>query len=62
MDECTIISLNLGLHYDSQNEMRINHYNGKPKLVDDFRAAITYLVDWATSGENRTAVWRFVPM
>ena len=61
MEECTIISLNLGLHYDSHNYMRINHYDGKPKLIYDFRAAITYLVDWAASDENRTAIWRLVP-
>ena len=44
-DDCNIVSFNLGLHYDSNNpDMRGIHW-GRPKLHDDFRAAIAYMID-----------------
>ena len=46
MDDCNIVIVNLGLHYNSQqNEMRSKHW-GNPTLKDDFTAAITYMVDF----------------
>mmetsp|Transcript_30025 Transcript_30025/g.63668 ORF Transcript_30025/g.63668 Transcript_30025/m.63668 type:complete len:329 (+) Transcript_30025:255-1241(+) len=60
MQDCNVVILNLGLHYDARNEGMLGTHWGRPKLMDDFRAAITYLVDFVASGENRTAVWRLV--
>ena len=58
MESCNIISLNLGLHYDSHHEMFGTRYGGKVPFADDLRAALTFLVDFVASEENRTAVWR----
>ena len=57
MEGCNVVVLNLALHYDARNDMLGTHW-GRPKYLDDFRAAITYLVDFVASGQNRRAVWR----
>ena len=60
MDECDVLILNLGLHYDARGAMIGQHY-GPNRLEDDFRAAVTFLAGFASSrtpGEGRTAVWQ----
>lgn len=62
MEDCNIIVYTLGLHYDARkDDMNGNHWYG-PKYQDDFRAAVTFLVDFVASGRNRLAVWRLVVM
>ena len=54
---CQIVIANLGLHYHAVGESRGIHWY-QPKLEDDIKAAITYLVDFESSQSNRIAVWR----
>ena len=56
MEECDIVILNLGLRYDAHSLLGANY--GSPKFLDDFRAAVTYLVDFVASRKDRIAVWR----
>ena len=59
MDDCNIVVYNLGLHYHAHSkEMNGIHWSG-PKYIDDFRAAITSLVDFVSSRKG-VAVWRLV--
>ena len=59
MDDCNMVVYNLGLHYNARSEgMNGIHWYG-PKYIDDFRAAITYLVDFVSSRKG-VAVWRLV--
>ena len=66
MEDCNILSLNLGLHYNARSkDMEATHYHEsqidsgpRPRLIDDFRAGISYLVDFISSKKNRIAVWR----
>ena len=66
MEDCNILSLNLGLHYNARSkDMEATHYHAsqtdsgpRPKLLDDFKAGITHLVDFISSKKNRVAVWR----
>ena len=57
MEECDIVTLNLGLHYSSAGDM-VSILYGKNKFRDDFRAAITYLADFDASRSDRIAIWR----
>ena len=61
MEECTVLVLNLGLHYDAHKAgMKGTHWGspiGSLKFEDDFHAAITYMVDFIVSHQG-TAVWR----
>ncbi|KAL7540222.1 hypothetical protein ACHAXR_009953 [Thalassiosira sp. AJA248-18] len=60
LDDCSVIICNLGLHYNIETGQQSNAM-GKTKgstLANDFRAAITYLADFASSGDNRVAIWR----
>mmetsp|Transcript_25055 Transcript_25055/g.52417 ORF Transcript_25055/g.52417 Transcript_25055/m.52417 type:complete len:346 (-) Transcript_25055:15-1052(-) len=60
MDDCNVVIMNLGLHYEPHTkDMRGTHWY-EPKLVDDWRGAITYLVDFVSSQKDRKAVWRLV--
>ena len=56
MEECNIVIMNLGLHYWSSGQ-NIGIGN-KNRLIDDVRAAITYLSNFTASKENRIAIWR----
>jgi len=66
MEDCNILSLNLGLHYNARSkDMEATHYHEsqtdsgpRPKLIDDWKAGITYLVDFISSKKDRVAVWR----
>ena len=49
MDECDVLILNLGLHYDARGAMIGQHY-GPNRLEDDFRAAVTFLAGFACPG------------
>ena len=57
MEGCTVLVLNLGLHYDARNAGMTGIRWGGPKFEDDFHAAITYMVDFIVSHQG-TAVWR----
>mmetsp|Transcript_18160 Transcript_18160/g.39515 ORF Transcript_18160/g.39515 Transcript_18160/m.39515 type:complete len:602 (+) Transcript_18160:168-1973(+) len=58
MNECTIVSFNLGLHYNARAPGIPNGYYGQHTLSDDIRGAITFLMDFVAAKENRIAVWR----
>ncbi|KAL7552226.1 hypothetical protein ACHAWF_016996, partial [Thalassiosira exigua] len=57
MEDCHVLVLNLGLHYQHYGNMTGLRW-GWPSYADDFRAALTYLVDFVSSKEGRIAVWR----
>ena len=60
MDDCNIVTYNLGLHYHVNQHGVVGpglHW-GSPKFGDDFKGAVTFLVDFAASKKNRIAVWR----
>ena len=59
MEDCNIVVYNLGLHYNARSEGMNGIHWYSPKHVDDFRAAITYLVDFVSSNKG-VAVWRLV--
>eukprot|EP01083_Nonionella_stella_P050615 134589_1 len=40
------------------HESQINKKGPRPRFLDDFRASITYLVDFISSKNNRIAIWR----
>lgn len=56
MEDCHVIVMNFGLHYNSFGE----HHGkeSKSRLMDDMQAAITYLSNFTASKDNRIAVWR----
>jgi hypothetical protein len=57
MEDCNIVIMNLGLHYDPRGEMLGKHY---APLIEDMYAAITYLTNLTNSKNNnsRIAIWR----
>lgn len=57
MEECNVILMNLGLHYNAGGAMKCDKWVFS-ELKDDIRAAITFLVEFAASKSNRIAVWR----
>mmetsp|Transcript_13429 Transcript_13429/g.29162 ORF Transcript_13429/g.29162 Transcript_13429/m.29162 type:complete len:292 (-) Transcript_13429:138-1013(-) len=60
MDDCSIVIANLGLHYNRRTGALANAPPSRKGalLANDFRAAITYLTDFTSSGDNRIAIWR----
>lgn len=60
MEDCDVVVLNLGLHYDARNERMSGTHWGQPKFKDDFRAALTFLVDFVAQRRDRIAIWRSV--
>ena len=56
MEECNIVIMNLGFHYSSEGD-HIGRWNKHP-LMDDVRAAITYLTNFTAARKNRISVWR----
>lgn len=50
MEDCNIVTYNLGLHYYVGGGRPTNgKYFGQPKYLDDFKGALTYLVDFVAS-------------
>ncbi|KAL3793881.1 hypothetical protein HJC23_002128 [Cyclotella cryptica] len=56
MESCNIVVMNLGLHYSPDGD-HIGKQTRHP-LMDDVRAAITYLANFTSVQKNRIAVWR----
>lgn len=56
MENCNIVVMNMGLHYKPDGD-HIGKQTRKP-LVEDLRAAFTYLANFSSSNENRVSVWR----
>jgi hypothetical protein len=56
MESCNVVVMNLGLYYMPDGE----HIGKQTRhsLMDDLRAAITYLVNFTLVQKNRIAVWR----
>lgn len=56
MESCNVVVMNLGLHYLPDGD----HIGKQTRhsLMDDLRAAITYLANFTSVQENRIAVWR----
>ncbi|KAL7534598.1 hypothetical protein ACHAXR_005984 [Thalassiosira sp. AJA248-18] len=56
MEDCNVIVMNLGLHYNSDGV----HMGKETRhtLMDDMLAAINYLTNFTASKDNRIAVWR----
>mmetsp|Transcript_8792 Transcript_8792/g.19705 ORF Transcript_8792/g.19705 Transcript_8792/m.19705 type:complete len:395 (-) Transcript_8792:303-1487(-) len=56
MEDCNVIVMNLGLHYNSDGD----HMGKETRhpLMDDMLASITYLTNFTASKANRVAVWR----
>ena len=50
MESCDVIIMNQALHY--------HWINGRKELYDDTTAAISYLINFTASSENRVAIWR----
>ena len=57
MKDCDVVSVNLGVHYESTGNMYGKWFYNE-KLRDDTMAAITYLVEFVSEKPNRVAVWR----
>lgn len=55
MEDCNVIVMNLGLHYKPHGNHtgKISRHN----LMDDMKAAITYMANFTASKTNRIAVW-----
>ncbi|EJK55426.1 hypothetical protein THAOC_24843, partial [Thalassiosira oceanica] len=58
MDECGIITLNLGLHYKATGSMTEHYYGGNNRLENDMTASLSYLADFVSTRPNRQVVWR----
>ena len=57
MEECTVIVMNLGLHYSSSDERHMGKESRHP-LSEDMLAAITFLTNFSASRADRIGVWR----
>lgn len=55
MEDCNIVIMNLGLHYDPRGDMLGKHY---APLMQDMYAAITYLANFTSTEDDRIAIWR----
>lgn len=56
MEDCNVVVMNLGLHYQPTG----NHTGKQTRrpLVDDLRAAYTYLANFTAGNEKKVSVWR----
>lgn len=55
MEDCNIVIMNLGLHYDSRGEMYGLNYQS---LIEDTFAAFTYLANFTSQRDDRIGIWR----
>lgn len=55
MEDCNIVIMNLGLHYDTRGHMYHSSYQ---PLIADMYAALTYLTNFTSLKRDRIALWR----